>query len=153
MTALIQVSAHADAPPEVVWDVLTRSADWADWSDFSDSVRERDGVGHPDGVGSVRAGWVAGLVAAREEVVTFDPDEWRYAYVAVSGVPLRDYRGTVTLAADGAGTRITWEATGRSLLPIPGADLLNAALLRLVLGRQAGLLARAAERQTAAASH
>ncbi|CAN5175782.1 hypothetical protein BH23ACT9_BH23ACT9_35230 [soil metagenome] len=83
-----------------------------------------EGEGHPDGVGSVREVWTAGLVPTRERVVTFDPDRGDYEYVMTAGPPLRDYRGRVRLTEDGEGTAVHWTATFRPPLQLPGADLL-----------------------------
>lgn len=146
------VTVTSAAPPDVVWDVLTRSADWDTWSDLSNSVREQEGTGHPDGVGSIRSAWAAGLVQVREEVITFDPERHVYAYTLLSGLPVRDYTSTVTLSPDGDGTRITWEPDGRPPLPLPGADRILGLALRGAMWRTATALARHAEGLTGTAA-
>ena len=144
----ITLTASTSAPPAVVWEVLTRSADWADWADFSNSIRERDGVDHPDGVGSIRKVWVAGLIPTREEVVTFDPDAGRYGYTLLSGPPVKDYQAAVSIDADGSGTRLTWNSTFRPALPLPGADHLSGLGFKLILGRLLKALTAEAERRS-----
>lgn len=149
--ATVTLTRTTSAPPDVVWEVLTRSADWAEWSDFTDSVREREGTDHPDGVGSVRTGWAAGLVPVREEVVTFEPDTHTYAYRLLSGLPVRDYRSTVTITAEDGGSVISWTASGKPPLPLPLADQASGLAMRVVLGRLVGALAKEAHSRAAAA--
>ena len=149
--ATATVTVTSAALPDVVWDVLTRSADWDQWSDLTNSVRERDGQDHPDGVGSIRTAWGAGLVQIREEVITFDPERHVYAYKLLSGLPIRDYTSTVTLEATGNGTTITWVPEGRAPLPLPGADQVVGLGMKLAMARTAGALARQAERTVRAA--
>lgn len=147
--ASVTVTARAAATADVVWEVLTDSSGWADWSDFSDSVREREGLDDPDGVGSIRQAWTAGVMPAREEVVTFERDKGLYEYVILSGVPVRDYRGTVRLAEHNGTTTIDWTASFRPLLPVPLAGTALEMVFRLVLGRTVRQLAGEAERRVA----
>jgi hypothetical protein len=146
----VSASARSAAPPQVVWDVLVDHDGWAGWTDVSDSVRIADGDGHPDGVGSVREVWFLSAIPLRETVVTFDPEGYEYAYAMDRVAVAKDYVGRVQLDADGDGTRIRWSVTARPLLPLPGADQLNAGILRLVCGRLASGLAREAARRVPA---
>ena len=145
--ATITRTARIAAPRDVVWDTLTASADWADWTDLSSSVRERDGEGHPDGVGAVRQIWAGGVAKDREEVVTFDADAGIYEYVLLSGLPIKDYRGRAELVADGDHTVVTWTSQGKPPLPIPGADRVNGVAMGLVIGRLLSGLEAEAERR------
>lgn len=147
--ATVTRTARSSAPRDIVWEVLSRSADWADWSDVSASVREADGEGHPDGVGSIRQAWAAGLVKLREKVVTFEPETGTYEYVLLSGLPLKDYKSTVTLSDDGKGTKISWTSSAKPglPLPLPGADQVNGVAMGLVIGRLVKALAAEADRR------
>lgn len=142
------ITVHAAAPPEKVWEVLTHSDEWSRWTDFSTTVRETLGTGHPDGVGSVRAMWLGGVLKAQEEVLTFDPDAGVYEYKLLKGLPnIRDHRGRVELSADGDGTQIAWQYANKPTLPIPGLDAANGAFMNTIITRLASGLAKESARQ------
>ena len=96
------------APPEVVWRLLVDATAWSRWSRIPNAEREREGTPPPDGVGSIRRLGPPGF-ASREEVVAFEPVR-HFAYILLSGLPVRDYRADVELSPDGDGTLITWRA-------------------------------------------
>lgn len=131
----------ADAPVEVVWDVLTDHAAYASWSGLPSARIIR--AGDPDGVGAVRF-LGAGPFGATEEVVAVEPGR-RLVYRIVSGIPATSYRGEVVLEPQGDRTRIVWRggvARGPRWLRRPYSLLLG-----VVPGRLARGLARAAERR------
>lgn len=147
--AQLDLHARISAPRAIVWEVLTDSDRWAEWADFTHSVRVSPGEEDLDGVGSVREVWTAGLIPTRERVEVFDPDRGRYEYTMLSGPPLKDCRATVTLADDGDGTTVGWTASFRPVLPLPGADAVNAAVFRVILSRLLVALRRESERRVA----
>jgi hypothetical protein len=76
-----------------------------------DSVEvERPGTPPPDGVGSIRINR-KGRTIGRDEIIELAANE-RFVYRSLSGVPVRDYVGEVTLepTANG-GTKIRWQSS------------------------------------------
>jgi uncharacterized protein YndB with AHSA1/START domain len=104
---LITQATELDAPPSTVWALLTDTAAWPRYAPVKSVVVERPGDEDVNGVGQIRAirTW-AGTV--REQVTAFEPER-RLGYTLLSGAPVRDYRGVITLEASGDGTRYLWE--------------------------------------------
>ncbi|WP_067831728.1 SRPBCC family protein [Actinomadura kijaniata] len=120
----IEATAASTAAPEVVFKHLAVAEAWSEWGSFPTRARrERAGDEHPNGVGAVRR-----IPPARERVVLYEPPR-RYGYVALSGLPVREYRAEVTLTPHGLGTQITWRGAFEPL--VPG----TAGLVRVFLGR------------------
>lgn len=136
-----EAGAVAAAPRDVVWGVLADARRWHEWGIWSRAELEREGDPAPDGVGAIRA-FTKAPVTSREEVVVFEPGE-RLVYRLLSGLPVRDYTGTVTLADDPGGTRIAWRSEWDSR--VPG---MRRALQRTITDVCA-LAAREAERRAA----
>lgn len=132
----IDERAHSPAPPERVFALLVDARSWPEWGRF-DSMSV---VGEP-GVGEERH-LVTGRVRNHERVVEVDPPH-RFAYVSLSGLPVRDYRADVTLSeAPDGGTDIRWQSCFRGKWP--GAGPLVAFTLRRFIRQTADALARAA---------
>ena len=104
----LTVFGRSSAPPEVVWALLVDATAWSQWSSIPSAEREREGTDVRDGVGSIRKLGAAGF-GSREEVVAYEPVQ-HFAYILLSGLPVREYRADVHLSADGDGTLITWQA-------------------------------------------
>jgi hypothetical protein len=102
------VFARSAASPEAVWRLLVDATAWKEWSRIPQAEREREGVPAPDGIGSIRRLGL-GRMGSREEVVAFEPPQ-HFAYILLSGLPVREYRADVVLNPDGDGTLITWHA-------------------------------------------
>jgi hypothetical protein len=112
----IDVTVDTPATRDAVWAVLADSADYATWGVWDESSIERPGQDGQQGLGAIRR-LRQGRRTLREEVVTFEPSS-RFDYAVLSGIPVRDYVGRVTLTyLDGGGTRISWRSTF-SALPI-----------------------------------
>ena len=83
-------------------------------------------------------------MTSREEVVAFEAPN-HFAYVMLSGLPLRGYRADVHLVPDGAGTEIEWsggfDATSRFL-----GTYWNLTLRYVIVRSIARALAKAADR-------
>jgi hypothetical protein len=102
----IGATATSRADAEVIFKHLAVAEAWSQWGAFpSRSRRERAGAPTANGVGAIRA-----IPPAREQVVEYDPPR-HYAYIAVSGLPLKEYRADVTLVPRGLDTLIRWDAT------------------------------------------
>jgi uncharacterized protein YndB with AHSA1/START domain len=134
----ITTTDRSEAPPARVFEVLADAPRWKDWARFSRSEYEREGDPPPHGVGAVRR-FGSRVAASREEVVAYEPPH-HFAYVLLSGLPVRNYRADVNLTPDGAGTRITWTSTFEP--KIPGTGRIMSAFLGSVVRDFARRLAR-----------
>jgi carbon monoxide dehydrogenase subunit G len=106
------------APPEVVFDVLTDHRRYADITPMRKSVLEREGEPAPNGVGAVRVLSSVGP-PLREEVLTYEPSS-RFSYKMLSGAPVRDHVGTVSLEPSGSGTKVTYAVRTTPTIPVVG---------------------------------
>ena len=133
----VKAEARSAAPPDRVWALLADPDAWTRWAGF-DEVHVEGG----DGVGEVRRNR-RGRITGRDRVVVFDAPH-HYAYESSSALPVRDYRGDVTLTPAGnAGTDIHWRS--RFVPKIPGTGwLLQRGLQRFLTELTEGL-AREAE--------
>lgn len=113
----IEIDHTTSAAPEAVWALLADIATWTAWGEWDAArLKREDSAGGP-GVGAVRE---LRLQRTRsvERVTAFEPPH-RLAYALVGGnIPVRDYRGEVTLEpVPGGGTTIRWRSTFKPKLP------------------------------------
>jgi len=113
------------APPEVVFDVLTDHRRYAEMTPLRKSELEREGEPAPNGVGAIRVLTAVGP-PLREEVVTYERPS-RFSYKVLSGAPIRDHLGVALLEAEGGGTKLTY-----SVRMMPTAPLAGGAVVALV---------------------
>ncbi len=106
------------AQPEVVFDVLTDHRRYAEMTPLRRSELEREGDPAPNGVGAIRSLTAVGP-PLREEVVAYERPG-RFSYKVLSGAPIRDHLGTVVLAAEGSGTRLTYSVRMMPTVPLGG---------------------------------
>jgi len=119
------------APIEAVFDSLTDHRGIADYVKAARrSTLDREGTPAPNGVGAVRRIEAVGP-AFVEEIIDYERPT-RYAYTMVSGAPVRDHVGTVTLRPVGSGTEVSWHL--RSQPKIPGLDWLFKPVMKRVIG-------------------
>ncbi len=110
---------EVDAPPEVVFDVLTDHRRYAAMTPLRRSELEQEGEPAPDGVGAVRVLSAVGP-PIREEVIVYERPS-RFSYKVLSGLPVRDHVGTVSLESDGDGrTRVTYALRTTPTMPVAG---------------------------------
>jgi uncharacterized protein YndB with AHSA1/START domain len=107
-----------DAPPEVVFDVLTDHRGYADITRVRRVEMEREGEPAPNGVGAIRVLHVLGP-PMREEVLAYERPR-RFSYTVLSGLPVRDHVGTAELTPQGNGTRIVYAVRSTPTLPLGG---------------------------------
>jgi len=124
--ATVTLHASASAPVDVVFDTLTDHAAYADFTPVRSSKLEREGDPAPNGVGAIRVLRVVGP-PLREQTITYDRPH-TFSYRLISGLPVRDYVGTVELSGDGNGTRIVYRVDVTPSVPLP--DVVVAALVR-----------------------
>ncbi len=136
-----EADAVCEAPREAAWEVLADASRWHEWGIWSHSVLERDGDPAPDGVGAIRA-FTKRPITSREEVIVFEPGV-RLVYRLLSGLPVKNYTGTITLHDHPAGSRISWRSEWESRVPGLQRQLQKA------LEEISALAAREAERRAA----
>lgn len=106
------------APPDVVFDVLTDHRGYADITPVRRVELEREGDPAPNGVGAIRVLRSVGP-PLREEVLAFERPT-RFSYTVLSGMPVRDHLGTVSLEPVDHGTRITYAVKTIPTVPVAG---------------------------------
>lgn len=116
--ASFTLSREVAAPPETVFDVLTDHRRYAEMTPLRKSVLEREGEPAPNGVGSIRVLSAVGP-ALREETIVYERPS-RFSYKLLSGLPVRDHVGTVSLEPNGAGTKVTYAVRTNPTLPVVG---------------------------------
>ena len=148
---VVQATAHSSAPRESVWRVVANADDWADWGNWHAAEIRREGNPSPGGLGAVKAltansrGLNGKRVVSVEEITEYDPPT-RLGYKLLSGLPLRDYHASITLAdAPGGGTDITWRSQFEGKFPLVGGVFRRA--LQRFMEDAAQRLAREAERK------
>jgi uncharacterized protein YndB with AHSA1/START domain len=134
------------APPQTVFDVLTDHREYAEYTPLRRVELEREGDPPPNGVGAIRVLHAVGP-PLREEVVTYEPPT-RFAYRLLSGAPVRDHVGTVTLQPDGDGTRVVYALDTTPKVPLAGGAVM--AVVRLSIRRLLKGVVDEAEPRTAA---
>ena len=111
----VEAEGVSRATPEAVWSLVADATTFSQWGPWDASGYERPGVDSPGGVGAVQR-LRSGRTTSREQIVEVDVGR-RLVYTVIGGIPVRNYRGEVTLAPTAGGTHIRWAATwDRSLL-------------------------------------
>jgi uncharacterized protein YndB with AHSA1/START domain len=139
------IHTHIAAPPETVFALLADALSWPRWSFVPLAQREREGMPPPDGLGAIRR-FGTRFLGSREQVVTYEPPH-HFAYVILSGIPVKGYRADVELQRTASGTALRWRA--RFDPSVPGTGPLLCLALRLFIYYHARHLARYAGRQAA----
>ena len=106
------------APPSTVFEVLADHRGYSAISPIRSSTIEREGDPAPNGVGAIRVMKTLGP-PIREEVLEYVPGE-RFAYTLLSGAPLRDHVGTVTLTERTDGTHVSYRIDTTPTIPLIG---------------------------------
>ena len=146
--ATFTLNSTVAAPIEVVFDVLTDHRGYAKLTPLRSSTLEREGVPAPDGVGAVRVLKLAGP-PIREEVTEFEVPS-RFAYKALSGIPVKSHTGTVDLTSEAGGTRVSWRIDSTPALPVPAP--LWAAAVKPAISLLLRAVVRESERRARAGS-
>ncbi len=117
------------ASPEVVFDVLTDHRGYAEITPMRKVELEREGEPAPNGVGAIRVLRSVGP-PLREEVIGFERPG-RFSYRMLSGAPVRDHVGTVSLEPAGAGTKVTYAVRTTPTVPVAGAAVVTVTKLAI----------------------
>jgi uncharacterized protein YndB with AHSA1/START domain len=134
------------ASPEVVFDVLTDHRRYADITPMRKSELEREGEPAPNGVGAIRVLRSVGP-PLREEVVAYQPSS-RFSYKMLSGAPVRDHVGTVSLEPAGTGTKVTYAVRTTPTVPVVGGAVV--AVVKQAIKQLLNGISAEAERRAAA---
>ena len=103
----IDIEVHSRADAATIYGLLTDASSWPRWTSMESVEIERSG--DADGLDEIRVNH-RGRVTGRDQVVELIPNR-RYAYVALSGLPIKDYRGQVDLEPTTDGTTIHWRSS------------------------------------------
>lgn len=118
---------QVNAPPEVVFDVLTDHRGYAGITRLRGSELEREGDPAPNGVGAIRVLRSVGP-PLREEVLAYESPS-RFSYCLLSGLPVRDHVGTVALEPQGKGTKVTYAVRTTPTVPVGAFAVIGAVKL------------------------
>ena len=111
-------TATLDRPIAHAWEVLADHVGMTSWGPGLKVALTKEGSEDPNGVGAVRRiSTPLPLPAIVEEVTAFDPERY-LAYRALSGVPLRGYRGEVELTDRDGQTWISYTVHADSRIPV-----------------------------------
>jgi hypothetical protein len=106
---MINRTATTDATPDIVYALLLDRATWPTWSPLESFEHESDGIDGPNSLHAIGT-FVTGRTRSREELVELVPDR-RLSYALLSGLPLRDYIGTVEIDVGWNHTTVRWRST------------------------------------------
>lgn len=110
------------------------------------SELEREGEPAPNGVGAIRVLMAVGP-PIREEVVAYQRPS-RFSYKVLSGLPVRDHLGTVSLEPSDDGTKVTYALKAIPTVPFAG-KVVMLALERAVTELLNGVVSEAERRAPA----
>lgn len=134
------------ASPEVVFDVLTDHRGYAEITPMRKVELEREGEPAPNGVGAIRVLRSVGP-PLREEVIGFERPG-RFSYRMLSGAPVRDHVGTVSVEPAGAGAKVTYAVRTTPTLPVGGGAVV--AVMKLAIKQLLNGVVAESERRAAA---
>jgi uncharacterized protein YndB with AHSA1/START domain len=138
----VEAEGVAQAPPEVVWELVANADSYSEWGPWTASGYENLGAQAPDGAGVVR--WMRyGRTTTVEKVLESERAR-RLVYTVVKGIPVRNYLAEVTLSPAGEGTHIRWTANWDRTLP----GRIVQSRLRAIYPEVVARLIAAAERST-----
>jgi uncharacterized protein YndB with AHSA1/START domain len=145
----VEAETVIGAPPETVWALVADARRYPEWGPWREGRYQRAGDESETGPGAVQVLISARRVYGRrgvsvERIVTAEPAR-RLVYEVIGGLPVRDYRGEVTLTPVDGGTRVRWLADWDRTL----AGRVVHRTLRVFYPEMLAGLAAAAEREPA----
>jgi len=137
------------ALPETVWALVSDARRYPEWGPWREGRYQRAGDESERGPGAVQVLISARRVYGRrgksvERILVAEPER-RLVYEVIGGLPVRNYRGEVTLTPADGGTRVHWSADWDNTM---GGRLVHRTLREFYPEMLAGLAA-AAEREPA----
>jgi hypothetical protein len=97
-----------------VWAKLSDLESWHEWGPWTETKLDGD----IRTMVSERKRLTGKPYVLTERVLTLDPQEQRFEYELLSGLPVRNYRSTVTLTDADGGTDIHWSSSFDAPWPI-----------------------------------
>lgn len=141
----VRYTRECKAAPSTVFALLRDSSTYPAWSQIRGYAMERPGFHESHGVGEIRVFTSRLPITVREEIVEVIPNH-SVAYILISGLPMREYRGKTTLDVLANGrTRITWQS---SFCGMYGTGWIMRLFMSWVLKNLTSSLARAAESES-----
>lgn len=108
------------APVETVWAVLADHEGMSNWAPGLKAKITKSGADERNGRGAVREiSSPLPMPAIVEEIIEFDAPH-KFAYRALAGVPLQNYRGDVELTPAGDATKISYSISADVRMPMLG---------------------------------
>lgn len=145
----VEAETVIGAPPERVWALVSDARRYPEWGPWREGRYQRAGDESERGPGAVQVLTSERRTYGRrsvsvERIVVAEPAR-RLVYEVIGGVPVRNYRGEVTLTPSGDGTRVRWSADWDNTM----AGRLVHRTLRVFYPQMLAGLAAAAEREPA----
>jgi len=110
----VEAEATTKASPETVLALVSDATRYPSWGPWSSGHYKKAGEESPRGVGAIQtlrsAQRYLGRYTTSVERILEVEEGRRLAYMVIRGVPVRNYRGEVTLTPAGDGTHIRWTA-------------------------------------------
>lgn len=144
--ASFRLEKQVAASPETVFEVLTDHRGYAKLTLLRKSELEREGEPAPNGLGAIRKLSAAGP-PLREEVIAYEPST-QFSYALLSGLPVRDHVGTVSLTPEDGGTKVVY--TVRTIPTVPLGGFVVLAAVKLGVKQLLSGIIRESERRAAA---
>jgi len=119
-TLHVEAERTIAAPPAKVWALVSDARRYPEWGPWREGRYQRAGDESERGPGAVQVLTSARRTYGRrsvsvERIVVAKPER-RLVYEVIGGVPVRNYRGEVTLTPADGGTRVRWSADWDSTL-------------------------------------
>ena len=124
-----------------MFDVITDHRRYPDYTPLRRVVIEREGETEPNGKGAIRALHAVGP-PIREHVIAFERPRL-FTYEVLSGLPVRQQIGTVTVEPSNAGTLMSYRIEMTPKIPLSGPVLVAGA--KVAIGRLMAAVQREAE--------
>ena len=110
----VEAETVIGAPPATVWALVSDARRYPEWGPWREGRYQRAGDESVRGPGAVQVLTSARRTYGRrsvsvERIVVAEPER-RLVYEVIGGVPVRNYRGEVTLTPVAGGTRVRWSA-------------------------------------------
>lgn len=105
----VGATRYTSAPLTIAYDIAQDSSGYPVWGSIGSFEEVRQGADSRYGKGSERI-FRTGIFTIREDVVAAEPDRY-VAYRLISGFPLKDYLGEITITREGDKTRVDWYST------------------------------------------
>ncbi|HME66046.1 MAG TPA: SRPBCC family protein [Streptosporangiaceae bacterium] len=117
----VEAEATAKASPGTVWALVSDATKYPSWGPWIDGHYEKAGEKDAPGVGAVQVlrsaqRYMGRHITSVEKILEVDEDR-HLAYTVIRGMPVRNYRGEVTLTPSEDGTHIRWTADWENTMP------------------------------------